>query len=483
MQASFRQEISDAPILWAGLSLADLAHVIMLRETDIMPAQVNVRLLRLLLELHECPLEGFPLHLALEDVYSNREAWVRARDDDAAGWLGAARPRREPATVAYRHAVRQRLLALEGALVELSRALTDIAETHLATLMPDYTYLQHAHPTSLAHYLLSFVYPLLRDGERLRACFTRVNQSPAGIGNINGSSLPVDRRRLAQLLGFDGAIVNTRDAMWQVDMPVEVMAMAMALLLHLDRLAEDLQIWNTAEFNLVELADRHARISLIMPQKKNPYSLAFVRGVTGSMIGRLAAMAAVGKTPSAQMDNRVFVLGEVPRALDATIDTVRLMAGVAQGLRFNTDLMASRAAEGFVQATDLAEYIVQATQLNYRTAHHLVGLAIRLALERGDTSGQLGSEVLDAAARQLLGHPLDLPAGVLVALADPAAIVATRSGLGGAAAGPVQAMIIECRTLTGEGESWQRETAARLHQAQLSLVDHARRLAGSVDSL
>jgi argininosuccinate lyase len=480
MQSSFRLEINDAAILWAGISLADLAHVIMLREVEVIPAPEGTRLLRLLLELHQLALEDFPLNLALEDVYSNREAWLRQRDAAAAGWLGAGRPRREPATVAYRIAVRERLLALASCLLDLCRALTDLAGAHSATLMPDYTYLQHAHPTSLAHYLLSFVYPILRDVERLRSCFQRINQSPAGIGNINGSGLPVDRRRLAELLGFDGVIVNTRDAMWQVDGPVEIMAMAVALLLHLDRLAEDLQIWNTSEFNLVELADRHARISLIMPQKKNPYALAFVRGMAGSMMGRMVSMTAVGKTPSAQMDNRIFVVGEVPRALDETIATVRLMAGVMRGIRFNTELMAARAAEGYVQATDLAELIMQTTQLDYRTMHHLVGLAIRMSLERGVPTGEIPTAILDEAAVQVLGRPLELPASLLAPLSDPAKIVSTRQGLGGAGSEPVQTMIEECRGLIASAEAWRSATTARLQDAEQSLMDLASVGAASV---
>jgi argininosuccinate lyase len=461
MQSSFRLEINDAPILWMGLSLADLAHVLMLREVGVIPAPEGDRLLQLLLELHQLPLAEFSMNLALEDVYSNREG----------------RPRREPATIAHRIAARERLLTLASSLLDLCRAIIDLADTHTTTLMPDYTYLQHAHPTTLAHYLLSFAYPILRDVDRLQGCFLRINQSPAGIGNINGSGLPVDRCRVAELLSFDGVIVNTRDAMWQVDGPVEVMAMVMALLLHLGRLAEDLQIWNTSEFNLIELADRHARISLIMPQKKNPYALAFIRGIAGNMMGKLVSMTAVGKTPSAQMDNRIFVLGEVPRALDETIDAVRLMASILRGLQFNTELMAARASEGFVQATDLAELIMQTTQINYRTAHHLVGMAIRLALERGVDTGEIPADILEEAACQVLGHSLNLPAALLLPLADPAAIVATRQGLGGAAREPVCAMIEECRQLMAAGETWQSQTARRLGDAEKRLLELATALA------
>jgi argininosuccinate lyase len=479
MHSAFRLELADAPMLWRGLSLADLAHIVMLREAGIVPAAAGARLLRLLLELQALPLEEFPLDPALEDVYSNREAWLRKRDEDAAGWMGAGRPRREPATIAHRIAVRERLLSLSEALLVLCRALTARAESHAATVMPDYTYLQHAQPTSLGHYLLSFVYPLLRDLDRLQACYLRTNQSPAGIGSINGSRLPVDRHRLAALLGFDGVTINTRDAMWQVDLPVELASLVTTILLHIDRLAEDLQIWNTAEFDLVELADRHARISLIMPQKKNPYSLAFVRGMTGHLMGKLVSLAAVGKTPSAQMDNRIFVIGETPRMLDHTIDTVRLMAGVVEGLTFNTSLMTQRAGEGFAQATDLAEVIMERTGLNYRTAHRVVGLAIRLAFDTGGKEGTISAVLLDEAARQVLGRSLDLPDETLSLLASPSAIVATRTGVGGAAVEPIRAMLRECSELLSTVRDWKTTTSQHLDSSEVNLLELAAVLAAA----
>lgn len=479
MQAAFRLELADAPVLWKGLSLADLAHIIMLRETGIVPAAASARLLRLLLELHLLPVNSFSFDPTLEDVYSNREAWLRKRDEDAAGWMGAGRPRREPATIAYRIAVRERLLTLAEEQIALCRALVETSEVHVSTIMPDYTYLQHAQPTSLGHYFLSFAYPLLRDLERVQACYQRTNQSPAGIGSINGSRLPVDRLRLAQLLGFDGVIVNTRDAMWQVDNPVELASLGVISLLHIDRLAEDLQIWNTAEFSLVELADRHARISLIMPQKKNPYSLAFIRGMTGNLIGKLTSLAAVGKTPSAQMDNRIFVIGETPRMLDQTIDAIRLMAGVMKGLTFNTQLMAKRAAEGYSQATDLAEVIMQHAGLNYRTVHRVVGLAIRLAIDNDEKDGAIPAALLDEAAQQVLGRPLRLPDQAIAALTNPADLVAARQGLGCAAAEPVHVMLRECRELLEGVEKWRRTTAQYLNSNEKHLLEQASVLAAA----
>lgn len=479
VEASFAREIADAPILYRGLSLADLAHVTMLMEVGVVPDGPGRELLRLLLELHRVPLDDFPLNPTLEDVYSNREAWVKKRDESVAGWMGAGRPRREPATIAYRIAVRDRLLTLAEETLAAAAALVDQAEAHASVVMPDYTYLQPATPTSLGHYLLSFAYPLLRDLARLQEVFARNNQCPGGIGNINGSRLPLDRARLAHLLGFAAAIENTRDAMWQVDQPVEVLSQVLTHLLHLDRLAEDLQIMNTQEFGLVELADRHARISMIMPQKKNPYSLAFVRGITGSVMGRLVSMTAVGKTPSAQMDNRIFALGEVPRTLDDATRTTRLMAGVLAGIRFDTDLMAARAGKGFTQAMDLAELVMQTEGLSYRQAHRLVGLAVRLELEADAKADHVSAARLDEAARQVLGRGLEIEASVLQSLADPAEVVGTRVGLGGAAAEPVTAMIRECRDEMERYAAWRAETRARLSESEDALVELALRQAGA----
>lgn len=474
VEASFARELADAPILHRGLGLADLAHVVALAEAEILPAATARRLLALLLELLEVPVEDFPLSPVLEDVYSNREAWVRRRDQEAGGWLGAGRPRREPATVASRIAARERLLALAAAEEAVGRALLGQAEAHVETVVPDYTYLQPATPTSLAHYLLGSVYPLLRDLDRLRSAYGRTNAFPGGIGNINGTRLPLDRRRLAALLGFDALISHTRDAMWQADQPVEVLAAVLTHLLHLDRLAEDLQIWATREFGLVELADRHARISMIMPQKKNPYSLAYVRGITGDMLGRLVSMAAVGKSPSAQMDNRIFALGAVPRAIDDAARAASLMAGVVAGLRFDVERMRARAGEGFTHAMDLAESIMERTGLSYRVAHRIVALAVRRTLERDRGAREVAADLLDAAAHEVAGRSSGLGADALAAFGDPAAIVATRRGVGGAAAAPVREMIAECRDGLDRARAWRQEAERKIAEAEDGLVALAR---------
>ena len=478
VESAFRWEVDLAPDLWPWLGPADLAHVLMLIEVGVVPRNPGQRLLALLLELHTLSSDQFPLSPELGDVYTNREHWLADRDREAAGWLSVGRARREATTIAYHLAVRSRLLALITATTSYLRALLGQAEAHITTVMPDYTYLQPAQPTTLAHYLLGFGYPALRDLERLQAAFRRTNRSPAGGGSTNGSRLPLDRQRLADLLGFADILPHPRDGMWQADGPVEVTAALVALLLNLDRLAEDLQIWCTEEFGLVELADDHARSSVIMPQKKNPYALAFVRGVTGELIGRLTSMACVGRTPSGQVDNRIFAYHEVPHALDLTISTARLMDGILRGVSVNGSVMARRAGEGFIQATDVAEVIMQEAGIDYRTAHTLVGRAVRLALsEASDGAKGLSPALLDEAAQSVLGRSLELSGAAIQTVLDPGAIVASRKGPGGAAPEPTRAMIQELRRTVDETEAWQQRTADRIATAEESLVRSARKMA------
>jgi argininosuccinate lyase len=478
IESAGRLEAGDAAILDAGLHAADMAHAIALVEAGVIPADVATRLVRLLLEMRRVPHAERPADPALGDGFANREAWMAAHDAEAAGWLCAGRARREGTTTAYHIAVRERLLALGDALRAAGVRLVTLAEAHVDTLTLDYTYLQQAQPTTLAHYLLGFAHPLLRDLDRLRACYARTNLSPAGVGGINGARWPLDRSRIAALLGFDGVVTHARDGMWQADQPIEVMSVVVAALVNLDRLAEDLQVWSTTEFGLVELADRHARGSMVMPQKKNPYALAFVRGTASAMIGRLAGVAALGRTPSGQVDNRIFAYGEVPRALDLATETARLMAGVLSGLAVDRPRMAGRASASFAQATDLAEALVTAAGLDYRAAHRVVGRAVGLAVARGLGPGDLSPALLDEAARAVLGRAVEVDAACVRDALDAGAAVAGRTGLGGAAPAAVRDMLAECTGRLAAAGRWHADATSRLHAAATALETRARELSG-----
>ncbi|MGZ3611547.1 MAG: 2-phosphosulfolactate phosphatase XcbC, partial [Ktedonobacteraceae bacterium] len=434
VQTAFARELTDQLALFRGMSLADMAHTVMLIEVGIIPPQEGSALLSALLALHEYPTDFNPTP-ELGDLYTNREAWLASRTTSV-GWLGAGRARRESTTTGYRITVRSLVLAFAIALIKCGSALVERANECRSALMADYTYLQPAQPTTFGHYLLGFAYPLLRDLERLQALFSRTNRSPAGCGSVNGSRLPQNRERLAGLLGFDGLAQHARDAMWQTDNPIESLSVLVSALVNIDRFAEDLQIFATAEFDLIELADGHARASVIMPQKKNPYALAYVRGATNELIGMQASVAALGRTPSGQVDNRIFIYGDVPRALQMATGVAELMSAVLSGMSFHSSLAAARLESGFTTATDLAETITLETGLDFRTAHRIVGRLVREATLTNRNMRELTTADLDRAAQEILQRPLHLSETAFSYATNPATAIAARRGVGGAAPEP-----------------------------------------------
>ena len=307
-----------------------------------------------------------------------------------------------------------------GALIEAGRAIVGCAERHRDSLMPDYTYLQASQPTTFAHFLLGFGCALMRDLDRARALFGRINLSPAGCGSSNGSILPQDRERLAALLGFDGLIRHARDAMWEADLPIEALGVATAALVNLDRLAEDLMIFSTAEFGFVELADAHARTSKIMPQKKNPFALGYIRAVANKLIGVQTAMAVCGRTPTGQMDNRLQPNGDVPDALGTAAGAAKLMGESIVGLTFDHSRARHALDSSFACATDLAELIMTKAGVDFRTAHRLIARLTRDMIDRGARSFRIANGDLDAVASAMIGRPLGLSQQQLDEAADPA---------------------------------------------------------------
>jgi argininosuccinate lyase len=476
VQTAFARELADQLSLFRGMSLADIAHTLVLIEAGVIPHTAGASLLEALLALHDSPADFVPVP-ERGDLYTNREAWLAAQTS-AVGWLGAGRARRESTTTGFRITVRSQLLAFTTALITVGETLVERASQYRSALMTDYTYLQPSQPTTFGHYLLSFVFPLLRDLERLQALFARTNLSPAGCGSANGSRIMQDRARQAELLGFDGLVQHARDAMWQPDGQVEALSVIVMALVNLDRLAEDLQIFATAEFNLIELADGHSRASVIMPQKKNPYALNYVRGATNELSGTLTAVTAAGRTPSAQVDNRVFAYGNVPRALESATGVAILMSGVLAGLRFNAELAEQRLIDGFATATDLAETITLETDLDFRTAHRIVGRLVREAAGSNRTMRDLTSADLDVVSNAMLGHRLHLSEEAFTQALNPAKAVAARQDVGGAAPQALNAMLAECHSMLGKYASWYEQTNVRVVSAEESLIYHAQQRVG-----
>ena len=361
------------------------------------------------------------------------------------------------------------------AAANLAAQLANRAREHSATLMADQTYLQHAQPSTFGHYVLSFAFPVLRAGRRLSDALEWTDASPGGAGCVNGTRLRADRGHVADLLGFRAVAEHTRDAMWQIDGLFDMVSAATGLVVTQSKLAEDLEIWASQEFDYVTLADGYSRASVLMPQKRNPYALSIIRGAAGTLIGRLTGLLAVAKTPSARSDNLIFAYGEVPRALDLALRTTELTTGVVRTLEVNTARMLEALESGFSQATDLAEYIMQTCEIDYRTAYRVVGRAVRQASTAGLRGADIDGALLDTAATDITGAPLGLTGRDLATALDPWQIVLSRTSLGGASPAEVIRMAERATTEAGELADEARRWRDTYRVAEENLIAAASR--------
>jgi len=436
----FASELAHQLHLLDALGVTDIAQTLVALELRTIPETEGRALLGALLELQKKP-DDFVLSPERGDIYTNREAWLTERSV-AAGWLGAGRARREAITTAFVLVMRKALLDYQLALTALGDVMVEQAMINRLSIMPDYTYLQAAQPTTLGHYLLSFAYPLLRDLERLDLLFGQLNCSPIGCGSTNGSLIPQGRQQAAQLLGFAGVIEHARDAMWQADVCINCVSILNTGSITLSRLAEDLQIFSTQEFGLIELDDRHARASKIMPQKKNPFALTHVRAFANKMIGLSATVTASSRTPSGQPDNRLLIYGELPEAVQQATEVSDLMAEVLEHLTFKSGRGMQLIESGWTLATYLAETLVLECGLDFRAAHQLVGF---LAGEfQGHGLRELSPDIIIAACEQRFGRRIELSRAQFEKALDPLHAIESRQEAGGTSMPSMEAMLNTC---------------------------------------
>jgi argininosuccinate lyase len=475
--AAYAAESAHGPRLARGLSLADLAHAVALVEGGDVAGEDGKSLLRGLLELHAIPGGEFPWDPSLGDAFNAREAELERRvGRAAAGWLSAGRPRREAFRVALRLTARAGVRELHDALVEQVSALVRHATATRAALATDYTYLQPAQPTTVGHLLLAYAYPALRDAERARASHAALGTSVAGAGGSAGSRWSIDRTRLAELLGCEGVVEHAKDAAWQTDVYVELLATLAIAATHQTQLGQDFEIYVSQEFGLVELSDAHSRASALMPQKKNPYALAAIRTQAGQAAGDMASALATLHTGSARTDHFHLLNGTVPRALDEGVAIARLTASVLDGIELRTERFDRIARESFVTAADVADVLALTGEVDYRSAHTIVGRAIRDLVDAGESSTLLTPAGLAAAAEATIGRPVEVDEAVLRDALDPAVCAAARRQTGSSSQPAMEEMLVGIRASLTDRESWSAAAREREAAAERALLARAREL-------
>jgi argininosuccinate lyase len=475
---AFAAESAHGPRLAHGLSLADLAHAVALVEGGDLRGDDARALLRGLLELHEIPGAAFPWDPALGDAFNSREAELERRvGRSAAGWLSAGRPRREAFRVGLRLTARAGVLALHGALVDQVRALAARARSTRGALATDYTYLQPAQPTTVGHLLLAYAYPALRDAGRTRASYRALGASVAGAGGSAGSRWSIDRMRLAELLGSDELVEHAKDAAWQADVYVELLGTLAIAATHQSELGQDFEIYASQEFGLLELADAHSRASALMPQKKNPYALAAIRTQAAQAAGDVASAFVALHTGSARTDHFHLLNGLVPRALDEAIAIAHLTASVLHGVELRTERFDQIARESFVTAADVADVLALSGEVDYRSAHKVVGRAVRDLVEAGGTPGDVTPARLAAAAEAAIGRPVSVDESVLRDALDPAACAEARKQTGSSSLASMDEMLASVDAQVAAHETWSGDAQQRAAAAERALLERARSLA------
>jgi argininosuccinate lyase len=378
----------------------DIAHLLMLIRQNVIDHDNAAAIMRVLLGMKRTgvPEEAFSDHF--EDIHAGIESiLIAAAGEEAGGRLHMGRSRNDEVAACIRLCLRDELIEQLGSLLKLREVLLECAQQHRESFMPGFTHLQYAQPTTLTHHLLAYEQAFSRDFDRLNEAFSRVNQSPLGAAAFASTGYRIDRDYTARLLGFDRIILNTMDAVATRDFALEVLSALSIMMTTVSRLCEELVIWSSLFTGFVSLDDTFCSTSSIMPQKKNPDTAEIMRAKAGSVAG--AYVSALIITKGLPMSYNRDLQELTPHLWRGTRDAgmcLHLLPAMLSGARFDTARMKAEAGKGLSTATDVADLLVRDFNMPFRTAHSIVGRAVR--------KGTLDKKTLDEAAKEITGKTL-----------------------------------------------------------------------------
>jgi len=455
---------SDVKILKYILAI-NKAHTIMLIENGIIREEDGSKILWALSDLEN---EITP-RLDVEDAHVLvEEGVIRKVGINVGGNLNLAKSRNDQVATALRMALREEVLNIIDLLINLQSSLLDLAEKNLDALIPGYTHLQPAQPTTFAHYLLAQFDASSRDLDRLLDAYKRLNLCPMGAGALATTSFPISRERVAELLGFEGLIENSIDAVSSRDFLLEVLAALSIMAVNLSRFAEDLIMWSSIEFGLIEIPDEFASTSSIMPQKKNPDTLEVIRARMSLIIGDLmAALTILKSLPSTYNLDFQEATPKLWDACNVSAKSLRILSEIVRGLKLKG--FVKKPFLDFMAATELANILVRNHNIPFRAAHKIVGALARRLIESGKTLGETTPELLAEVSSLYLGQPILVEEESLRSALNLKRIVESYRVRGGPSRVEVERMLSERRLLI----SRYREI---LSQMRRQLIDSMNRL-------
>ncbi len=364
--------------------MGSLAHVRMLKKCGIIPPEDADSIIQGLRTIAAEMENGqFRIDESLEDIHTNVEFRLTDLIGPAGGKLHTGRSRNDQVATDFRMYLRDVTLETVKNIDSLIDSLITIAKDNGETIMPGFTHMQHAQPVTLAQHMLAHAFKLSRDAQRFLDAFERLNLCPLGSAALAGTTYPIDREMTAKALGFKGPTFNSMDSVSDRDFVTELAFCASLTSVHLSSMSEELVLWSSQEFGFIEMADKYTTGSSIMPQKKNPDIAELIRGRSGAINGSLVTMLMMTKglplsyNRDLQEDKR-----PVMDSLDSLNSCLVMMSKVISTMKVRSDVMLSKVTSGFINATDLADYLVT-KGVPFREAHGIVGASVRYCIDNG----------------------------------------------------------------------------------------------------
>ncbi len=401
------------------------AHSIMLHEQGLIKRSELKKILGALESAKKINLKKFASEY--EDIHEALEAFVIKKVGiNAGGKMHTARSRNDQVALDIRMKERDDINNISIHMVDLIDSLLLKASQNKDSVMPMYTHLQHAQIGTFSHYLISYVDALLRDLDRLNGCYGRVDKSPLGAVAIGGTSLKIDRKKVAFLLGFSGIVENSIDATTSRDMVIEFCFYLAMIMLNLSRIAEDFILWSSTEFNYIELADELTSSSSVMPQKKNPCPLELMRAKVAFIVGLLfSVMATVKALPSGYSRDLQDTKQVLFQAVTITNDSLNVMNSIVETLQINKKVMLQSAEKSYALSLDVAEELVR-NGTAFREAHKAVGTLVEIASSKGKNLQNL----TEAEINKAVGKGLIQVVGKILKNIDPKKSIQSRISIG-----------------------------------------------------
>jgi argininosuccinate lyase len=456
---------SDQMLLEAVIKI-NQAHIIMLTEQNIIPYETAKKILQALSEIDfktklDQTLED--VHLAVEELV-NKKVGI-----DVGGNLHIAKSRNDQVTTAIRISLRKSIHNLMNLVVKFQNSLIELAEKHTETLVPSYTHLHPAQPVTFAHILVSYVDAFQRSLERLKETLFRINLCPMGACAIATTSFPINRNRTAEILGFNGVLENSIDAVGSRDFVLETLADLTMLAVDISRMVEDILIWSSPDFGIIDLPESFTFTSSIMPQKKNPDVLEVIRARMSQVLGNLVACTTTMKAlPSGYNLDFQELTPKLWDTLEIVATSVYVLSELVKNLNINPDIFNKQILK-FSTTTELANLLVKKYNISFRISHKIVGAAIKVLLNKNLALSNLTPELLNKAAQDSAGITLVVKMKDIKDSIDPQKFVKSHKTLGGPAPSEVKRALTSRKTLINQTKTSLNEHKSKLEEADLQL--------------